>query len=139
MSAAVTTEAKPKRKAGKRAPMGTTPEDFLDDLKRVHAMQKEIGVVLYRKHGVYSDATIIRKFGSWNRALSLACLPVHYQTCKSLELLGADKVKSKYTTYPCWKCEKPFKGLGRKKGNWHCEVCTVSINEQASAMGWMAC
>lgn len=128
-----------KRKVSKRTPMGTTPEDFLDDLKRVYAMQKEIGVEIYRKHGKYSEGMITRKFGTWNRALSLACLPIRYQTSKTEELLGETTVKTKRSVYPCWKCHQPFKGLGRRKGNWHCESCTESINAQAASMGWMAC
>lgn len=127
------------RRKPKRAPMGVKPEEFLADLRRVYDIQKEIGIALYRKHGIYSESSIIVKFGSWNRALIVAGLPTNYQTCLSKELLGADSVNSKRTTYPCWKCKKPFKGLGRRKGNWHCDTCTASINAQASAMGWMAC
>lgn len=126
------------RRPSKRAPMGITPEQFLADLQRVYTMQGDIGIAIYRKHGTYSESSIIVKFGSWNRALILAGLPTNYQTSCSKELLGPETVKSKYQTYPCWKCEVPFNGIGRRKGQWHCERCRALITAQADSMGWMA-
>lgn len=125
------------RRPPKRAPMGVTPEEFLADLQRVYRLQMEIGIEIYRKHGRFSDSSINKRFGSWNRALVQAGLPINYQTSHSQELLGADTVASKRTTYPCHKCHEPFFGLGRRNGHWHCDKCTATNNAMAANMAWL--
>lgn len=125
------------RKPPKRAPMGVTPEEFLADLQRVYRLQMEIGIEIYRKHGRFSDSSINKRFGSWNRALAQAGLPINYQTCRPQDLLGEESVGVKRTTYPCHKCKRPFQGLGRRYGNWHCDICAAANNAMASNMAWL--
>ena len=50
--------------------------ELLADLKRVSQLLKATTVSepRYREHGTYDDTTVIRRFGSWNKALLAAGL-----------------------------------------------------------------
>ncbi|HOY09300.1 MAG TPA: HNH endonuclease [Candidatus Omnitrophota bacterium] len=52
------------------APVKT--EDLLTDLKRVAKEEQKVSQSIYAKKGRYDCSTIIRRFGSWNKALKKA-------------------------------------------------------------------
>ena len=52
------------------APVNT--EDLLADLKRIAKEEQKVSQSIYVKKGRYDCSTIIRRFGSWNKALKKA-------------------------------------------------------------------
>jgi hypothetical protein len=119
-----------------------TDEQMLDGLKRVHGLVGYCGVLEYKTHRLPADATaeaIVGRFRTWNRAKTLAGLPIQVKMVRDgtrVDPDEADLKPQKRQMYPCWKCGVKFKGLGRRRGNWHCESCTASINFLAQGMGW---
>ena len=121
-----------------------TDDEMLQALKRVQTMTQFVGVSEYRilrLPGEPGDAAIVGRFGSWNKAKTMAGMQVRIKrvTVRDGERLQDDEEElplPKRAKYPCWKCHRPFMGLGRRKGNWHCEMCTNQNNVEASGMGW---
>lgn len=119
-----------------------TDQDMIDAMIRVQALAGFCGVNEYRQHCQRTDPTsgaIVSRFRKWNLAKIQAGLPIQVKMVRDGEKLGMDEVeleRQKRTKYPCWRCKRPFMGLGRRKGQWHCEECTTAINLQAAGMGW---
>lgn len=117
-----------------------TTEQMLDALKRVYAAAGSCTQLEYsalRLDTEPSERTIRIRFGNFNRAKIRAGLPITVKVRKVTRNLIRGMPQPERTTYPCWKCHKPFKGIGRKRGNWHCHECSARITEKANAMAWL--
>jgi hypothetical protein len=57
-------------------------ESLLEDLKRVAILEGNAKVTqsVYRQLGAYDESTISRRFGTWNRALTLAGIQTAHET-----------------------------------------------------------
>lgn len=64
-------------------------QELLDDLKRVAQEQNlsSLSMKDYNLYGSFNDSTFIRRFGSWNNALSLAGISVRNRFFSEQELL----------------------------------------------------
>ena len=121
-----------------------TDDEMLAALKRVQTMTQFVGVSEYRILRLPTEPSseaITGRFRSWNNAKIKAGLAIRLKTVlvRDGERLQDDEEEmpvAKRTKYPCWKCHRPFMGMGRRKGNWHCEECTEQNNVQAAGMGW---
>ena len=121
-----------------------TTEQMMEALARVYATVGACGIAEYRTHRRPTDPTpegITARFGAWNRAKVKAGLPITIRAGRGRKTVEgeadeAELIPQKQTTYPCWRCHRPFKGVGRRKGQWHCEYCREQLAIQAASMGW---
>lgn len=119
-----------------------TDAQMLQALVRVQAMTGCCGLSQYDHHHLPTDPSaraIITRFRSWNRAKVQAGLPIQVKVTKRRSKRICDEETLPpipRQSYPCWMCGNLFKGLGRRKGNWHCDTCTTILNYHASQMGW---
>lgn len=117
-----------------------TDEEMLDALRRVYAAAGSCTQLEYaalRLDSEPSERTIRVRFGNFNRAKIQAGLPITVKIRITTRNLIRGMPQPERSTYPCWKCRKPFKGIGRRKGNYHCPQCIAIINEKAAAMAWL--
>ncbi len=121
------------RQPPKRMPMGTTPEQIKADLWRVFTLNGKLSEPIYRRHGIFSSSSMIRKFGSWNRCLEVNGLPTNYET-KKVALLDDELAEfepiEKPSRHKCPRCQTLHVAI-----NYFCERCSLSM-EQDVPEGW---
>lgn len=83
-----------------------------------------------------SERTIRCRFGTFNKAKIQAGLPIIVKVRKSQHCRMRGLERETLTEYPCLKCDRLFKGRGRRKGNFHCPVCVAVNFTLAAGMGW---
>ena len=86
------TEFKLKRVSG----TPVSDKELITDLKNVATSNqgKKVTQKVYMETGIYNCSTLIRRFGSWNKALTLAGLNVSNEINISLETFRPAKVSA---------------------------------------------
>lgn len=116
---------------------------MVEALKRVYTKMGACGIAEYREHRLPDDPThqgIIARFGTFNRAKIKAGLPICRKSGYTKIEIEPDEVELapiQKTEYPCWKCQRTYSGLGRKKGDYFCDSCRITVRERASSMAWL--
>lgn len=118
-----------------------TDQQIAAALLRIQAQYGSCRLDDYQRHKLPAEPSvwgIIWRYGTFNDAKEAVGLPIVVRARHKAprKIFETELKPTKRSTYPCWKCQQPFKGLGRRHGNWHCEQCAATITAQASSMGW---
>lgn len=113
-------------------------DELLADLRRVSAAVRSewVGRDTYEKCGRFSPATLVSRFGSWNEALTRACLKVaKRQSIPSSDLL-ADlcSVATRHAASPVTRCVYRAAGqfspdaIERRFGGWRAALTAAGLD-----------